>query len=545
MPRMTGGDAIVDSLLKHGVETIYGLPGVQMYGLFDAFARNANRLQVINARHEQTTAYMALGSALSTGKPSAYTVVPGPGVMNTMGALTTAWGVNAPVMCITGQVPSAMIGRGRGQLHEMPDQLATLKTLVKFAERIEHPTEAPQVMARAFQAMLSGRPGPVAVEVPWDMFSLSADVTPIDPLGKRANPVPDPDKIAALAKLIGEAKAPMIWVGGGAVDAGKELLELAETIGAPVVSFRTGKGVVDSRHALSLNTVQGFHLWDRTDLLIGIGTRLDVPLARWLPSPAGLKVARIDIDPSEHRRLPVNVAVVADAAEGTRALLDALPSSKTDGKAWREEIAGARAAGLAQIQKAQPQYGMVEVIREALGEDGIVVDEVTQVAYIVWYGYPVYSPRTLITSGFSGTLGYGFPTALGVKAANPDKPVVSVTGDGGFLFGGSDLATAVQFGINLVTVVVNNASYGNVLRDQQRLYDGRHSGSVLTNPDFQGYAKAFGVPSWQVKDAAGLKGALKEALAANAPAVVEVVSDITKDYPPYEFHQPRVKVAAR
>src|SRR5678815_5094424 len=121
-----------------------------MYGLFDAFARNANRLKVINARHEQ---------------PSAYTVVPGPGVMNTMGALTTAWGVNAPVMCITGQVPSAMIGRGRGQLHEMPDQLATLKTLLKFAERIEHPTEAPQVMARAFQAMVSGRPGPVAVEM--------------------------------------------------------------------------------------------------------------------------------------------------------------------------------------------------------------------------------------------------------------------------------------------------------------------------------------------------------------------------------------------
>ena len=139
MPRMTGGDAIVDSLLRHGIDTIFGLPGVQMYGLFDAFARNANRLKVINARHEQTTAYMALGYAQSTGKPSAFTVVPGPGVMNTMGALTTAWGVNAPVMCITGQVPSAMIGRGRGQLHEMPDQLATLKTLLKFAERIEHP----------------------------------------------------------------------------------------------------------------------------------------------------------------------------------------------------------------------------------------------------------------------------------------------------------------------------------------------------------------------------------------------------------------------
>lgn len=537
MPRMTGGDAIVDSLLRHGIDTIFGLPGVQMYGLFDAFARNANRLKVINARHEQTTAYMALGYAQSTGKPSAFTVVPGPGVMNTMGALTTAWGMNAPVMCITGQVPSAMIGRGRGQLHEMPDQLATLKTLLKFAERIEHPTEAPQVMARAFQAMLSGRPGPVAVEVPWDMFSASADVTPLEPLGKRANPVPDPEKIAALARLVDGARAPMIWVGGGAADAGPEVLALAEKIGAPVVSFRAGKGVVDSRHPLSLNTVGGFHIWDKTDLLIGIGTRLDVPIARWSPAPAGLKIARIDLDPAEHRRLPVNVAIVADAADGARALAAAV--ERRDNPAWRTAVTSAREAALTQIQKAQPQYSFVETIRDVLPDDGIVVDEVTQVAYIAWYGYPVYQPRGLISSGFSGTLGYGFPTALGVKVANPNRAVVSITGDGGFLFGGSDLATAVQFGINLVTVVVNNAAYGNVLRDQQRLYDGRHSGSVLTNPDFLAYARSFGVTAWRVENADGLRGALTEALASNGPALIEVVSDITKDYPPYEFHAPK------
>ena len=538
MTRMTGGDAIVDSLLRHGIDTVFGLPGVQMYGLFDAFARNANRLKVINARHEQTTAYMALGYTQSTGKPSAFTVVPGPGVMNTMGALTTAWGVNTPIMCITGQVPSAMIGRGRGQLHEMPDQLATLKTLLKFAERIEHPTEAPQVMARAYQAMVSGRPGPVAVEMPWDMFPATAEVTPVEPLGKRPNPMPDPDRIAALAKLVDGARAPMIWVGGGAAEAGPEILALAEKIGAPVVSYRMGKGVVDSRHPLSLNTVGGFELWDKTDLLIGIGTRMDTAIARWAPAPAGLKTARIDIDPIEHRRLTVDVPIVADAADGARALA-ALVKGRDD-PARRAAVAAAKAAALAAIEKAEPQYSFMKVLREVLPDDGIVVDEVTQLGYIIWYGYPVHRPRTLISSGFSGTLGYGFPTALGVKIANPDRPVVSVTGDGGFLFGGSDLATAKQFGINLVTVVVNNASYGNVLRDQQRLYEGRHSGSVLTNPDFQAYARAFGVAAWQVESAEGLRGALKEALASDAPAVIEVVSDITKDYPPYRFHNPRL-----
>ncbi|HTR87395.1 MAG TPA: thiamine pyrophosphate-dependent enzyme [Reyranella sp.] len=539
MTRMTGGDAIVDSLLRHGIDTIFGIPGVQMYGLFDAFARNANRLKVINARHEQTTAYMALGYAQSSGKPSAFTVVPGPGVMNTMGALTTAWGVNAPIMCITGQVPSAMIGRGRGQLHEMPDQLATLKTLLKFAERIEHPTEAPQVMARAYQAMTSGRPGPVAVEIPLDMLPATADVTPIDPLGKREPPLPDPDKIAALAKLVDEASAPMIWVGGGAVAAGPEVLALAEKIGASVVSFRMGKGVVDSRHPLSLGTVGGFELWEKTDLLIGIGTRLDFPIARYAPAPAGLKTARIDIDPAEHRRLTVNVPIVADAADGTRALTAVV--RRNDDPARRARVAKARAAQQAAIEKADPQYSYMKVLREALPDDGIVVDEVTQLGYMIWYGYPVHQPRRLISSGFSGTLGYGFPTALGVKVANPDRPVISVAGDGGFLFGGSDLATAKQFGINLVTVVVNNASYGNVLRDQKRLFQGRHAGAELTNPDFVAYARSFGIGAWRVDSADSLRGAVREALASDAPALIEVTSDIDKDYPPFAFHQPRLR----
>jgi acetolactate synthase-1/2/3 large subunit len=214
--------------------------------------------------------------------------------------------------------------------------------------------------------------------------------------------------------------------------------------------------------------------------------------------------------------------------------------SRKDGKDWRAAIANAKEAALAAIAKADPQYSYMKAIRETLPDDGIVVDEVTQLGYIIWYGYPVHQPRRLVSSGFSGTLGYGFPTALGVKVANPDRPVVSVTGDGGFLFGGSDLSTAKQFGINLVTVLVNNASYGNVKRDQERLYEGRHSGAVLHNPDFQAYARSFGVPAWRVETADAFRGALREALAAESPAVVEVVSDINKDYPPYKFHQPRL-----
>lgn len=536
MPRMTGGDAIVDSLLRHGIDTVFGLPGVQMYGLFDALARNANRIRVINARHEQTTAYMALGYACATGRPAVYSVVPGPGVLNTTAALATAWGVNAPVMCLTGQVPSAMIGRLRGQLHELPDQLATLRTLLKHADRIEDPTEAPTKIARAFQEMMSGRRSPVALEMPLDQMPAVAEVTPRDPLPPHPNPVPDPEKVARLAAMMDAARAPMIWVGGGAQDAAAEIRALAEKTGAPVVAFRSGRGIMDDRHPLGLTVPAGYRLWAETDLLVAFGTRLDVPTARWGGLPAGLKVARIDIDPAEMRRLAVDLGIVADSADGARALAAAVATRADPGRA--AAIAAAKAATAEDILSLQPQMSFIEAIRDALPEDGIFCDEMTQVGYVSWFGLPMHTPRSFVTSGFSGTLGAGFPTALGVKVAHPDRAVVAVTGDGGFLFGGSDLATAVRYGINLVTVLFNNGAYGNVLRDQKRLFEGRHAGAELTNPDFQAYARAFGVRSWRVADADGLRTALREAIAANAPCLIEVATDIGQESEPWRFISP-------
>jgi acetolactate synthase-1/2/3 large subunit len=536
MARMTGGEAIVDGLLRHGLDTVFGLPGVQTYGLFDAFARNANQLRLINARHEQTTAYMALGYACATGRPSAYAVVPGPGVLNTTAALATAWGVNAPVLCLTGQVPSALIGRLRGSLHELPDQLATLRSLLKWAERIEHPSAVPDLVARAFQAMLSGRPGPVALEMPWEQFTAAAEVTPQGPLPLHPVPPVDGKKIASLAKLVDGARAPMIWVGGGAVDAGAEILSLAVKIGAPVVSFRTGRGVVDDRHRLGLTVASAYKLWPGTDLLIAFGTRLEVPTMRWGAAPAGLKIARIDIDPAEMRRLKVDLGMVADA-KAAAAALTKMVTPRADA-ARAAEIARARDETLAAIQRVQPQMTWLNVIRDVLPENGILCDEMTQAGYVSWFGFPIHAPRTLITSGFSGTLGAGFPTALGVKVAHPDKPVVALTGDGGFLFGGAELATAVQHGINLVTVLFNNSAYGNVMRDQRRIFEGRDSGSALRNPDFQMFARSFGVASWRVTDGDGLRVALKAALTANAPALIEVVTDISREYAPWEFIAP-------
>ena len=313
--------------------------------------------------------------------------MPGPGVLNTTAALATAWGVNAPVLCLTGQVPSAMIGRRRGQLHELPDQLAILRSLLKWAERIAHPSQASYLVARAFQEMLSGRRGPVALEMPWDQFGATAEIAPQDPLPLHPNPVPDPEKIEALAKLLDSAKAPMLWVGGGASHAGHEIRALAERIGAPVVSFRGGRGIVDDRHPLGLTVPAGYRLWPETDLLVAFGTRLDVPTTRWGPMPAGLKIARIDIDPAEMPRLKVDIGIVADTADAARALTEAVGSRSDSARA--AAIARAKIDTQAAIQKVQPQMSFLEAIRDVLPEDGILCDEMTQVGYVSWFGFPV------------------------------------------------------------------------------------------------------------------------------------------------------------
>ena len=254
---------------------MFGLPGAQIYGLFDAFQQA--QLKVIGARHEQACGYMAYGYARSSGRPGVFSVVPGPGVLNAGAALLTAFGCNEPVLCLTGQVPTAFLGKGRGHLHEMPDQLATLRTFVKWAERIEYPDAAPALVARAFQEMLSGRRGPVALEMPWDVFTQRAEVGAAKPFDPFPAPQPDPDRIKAAAALIAGSKTPMIFVGSGAIDARDEILELAELIDAPVVAFRSGRGIVSNAHELGLTMAAAYRLWPQTDLMIGIGTRLELP----------------------------------------------------------------------------------------------------------------------------------------------------------------------------------------------------------------------------------------------------------------------------
>ncbi|MBR0992369.1 hypothetical protein JQ580_16780 [Bradyrhizobium japonicum] len=539
MTTLTGGEAIVSGLVAHGVDTVFGLPGAQVYGLFDAF--HQAQLKVIGARHEQACGYMAFGYARSSGRPGVFSVVPGPGVLNASAALLTAFGCNEPVLCVTGQVPTQFLGKGRGHLHEMPDQLATLRTYVKWADRIEYPGNAPTTVARAFQEMMSGRRGPASVEMPWDVFTQRADTAAARMLEPLPAPQPDPDLVKQAATLIKASKAPMIFVGSGAIEAGGEILELAETIDAPVVAFRSGRGIVSNAHELGLTMAAAYKLWPTTDLMIAIGTRAELPASgfRWPYQPSGLKSIRIDIDPVEMRRLVADVAIVADASDGTADLVAAVKKAgyaRTRNR--REDIRKATATAQAEIQRIQPQMAYLDILREVLPPNAIVTDELSQVGFASWYGFPVYQPRTFITSGYQGTLGSGFPTALGAKVANPDKPVVAITGDGGFMFAVQELSTAVQFNIGVVTLVFNNNAYGNVRRDQRERFDGRVVASDLVNPDFVKLAESFGVAAARVTAPDQFKAAMEKALAHGGPYLISVEVTRDSEVSPWAFIHP-------
>ncbi len=537
MPRMTTGEIMAKSLIANGVDTVFGIPGAHMYDFNDAIAREAESIRFIHTRHEQGAGYMAYGYAKSTGRVGAYTVVPGPGLLNSGAALCTAYGANAPVMCLTGNIMSHLIGQGRGQLHELPDHLGTLKGLTKWAERINHPTEAGAVMDEGFRQMLSGRQRPVGIEAPWDVFGMAAEVDLPEAARPVAAPRPDPEAMEKAAALIRAAKNPMIMLGSGAIGAEAEVAELARLLQAPVTAHRSGKGILPDDDPLALLPPAAWQYWQTCDLLIGIGSRLELQYFRWRWMRKGLKVVRLDIDPTEMVRLKPDVGLVTDSAAGVRALIDELKGLPV--RASRQaELEKLKADAAEALTSVQPQEGYLRVIRDVLPRDGFFVEEVSQVGFTARMCFPVYAARHYVTCGYQDNLGFGFNTALGVKIANPDKAVVSVSGDGGFMFGVQELATAKQFGIAVVAIVFNNQAYGNVRRDQQTVYGNRLLGADLENPDFVALAKSFGVMAMKADSPEELRGKLAEALDANEPVVIEVSIPRGSDSSPWPFIHP-------
>jgi acetolactate synthase-1/2/3 large subunit len=523
MAKISGAGAIVQSLLANDVDTVFGLPGGQLDHLFDAMYHAGDRLRLIHSRHEQGAAYMAFGYAQTTGKEGVYTVVPGPGLLNSTAALCTAWACNSPVLAISGQVHLAGIDSGYGHLHEIPDQLGLVRHLTKWAQRINHPSQAPGVMQQAFTELRSGRPRPVEVEMPMDVMGAVSAVAPAVKARASEPPPLDPDRVKAAAQLLAGAKKPMIVIGSGVLHAAPELLAVAERLQAPVVAKRKGKGVIAADHYLSQNLPAGHRLWGQADAVLAVGTRLKMPLTMWGHDEA-LKLVRVDIDPEELARIvEPDIGIVGDARMFLRALLGelestgpAVPSREAELRSLKDEI------DQTLRREVAPQMAYLDVIRNALPRDGYFIDEVTQVGFASWYGFPVYEPRHFVSAGQQGTLGYGYATALGVAAAHPDKAVVQVSGDGGFMFNVQELSTAVHHQLHLVTIIFNDRKFGNVQRQQDEWFDGRRICSDLTNPDFVKLAESFGAAAFRASTPAELAVLLPRAFAEKGPVIIEV-----------------------
>jgi acetolactate synthase-1/2/3 large subunit len=444
------------------------------------------------------------------------------------------------VLGLIGQIPDADIGRAIGHLHEIRDQAGIIARLVDFSARIRTPGQAASLAAQAVASMYAGRRGPAVVECAIDMWGRPGAGAAQGPLPV-STPAIDEDAVAAAAKLLGAAKRPLIVCGGGAQDASAEVTALSAMLQAPVLAYRRGRGVLDGRDPFSVTLPLGRDLWGEADVVLAVGTRLYYPFQQW-GVDGDLAVIRITSDPEEPARVhrPA-AALVGDAAPIVRRLLDAVPAHNGKRASRAGDMRERQAQWNARFEKIAPQLGWLEAIRAELPEDGILVDEVTQMGFAARLAYPVYRPRTFLSPGYQDNLGWGYATALGVAHARPDVPAVLISGDGGFMFTANELATAVRHRIPLVAVVFNDGAFGNVRRIQEQQYGNRVIASDLANPDFLKFAESFGAAVERAKDPAGLRAALKRGFARrDGPTLIDV--PVGPMPSPWEFiHMPKVR----
>ena len=533
MPQ-TVAQLTADFLIANGIRNLYCVPGVQNDHFFDALFDRQARLKPIQSRHEQGAAYMALGAALATGKPQAFSIVPGPGFLNGCAALSTAYALNAPLFGVIGQIPSGAIGKGLGLLHEIEGQLETLTALTKSADRIISGADAARQLGTAWETLISGRPRPVGVEIPVNVWLEETDYKIENLTVARPDPLTaDPAQISLAADMITAAKRPLIVVGSGAQNHSAQVRELAKLTGAGVMAFRTGHGVMDSRDPLSITMPVGHELWSDCDLVIGLGTRLTAQKLEW-GVDAALKILHIDVDETVLNKItPATLGIHADLQSAMPDLLKILgPQPKR--QEWLAQITNEKIRVDDAIStKLAPQIGWLEAIRDVLPEDGVFVDELTQIGYVSRFAFPSYRPHTFLSTGYQGTLGWGIASALGAAHARPDVPVISISGDGGALFTIGELATAVHHNIALNIVVMNDNAFGNVRGIQRDKYNARYIASDLTSPDFVKLAQSFGMTAARAQTPDDLRTELAKAIAHNGPNLIEVP---VGDFPsPWEY----------
>lgn len=529
--KMTGGEAVVRTLEANGVEAVFGIPGVHNLAVYDALLDSG--ITHIAARHEQGAAFMADGYARASGREGVCLCTSGPAILNAATSLGTAYCDSSPVLCVASQIPLAAIGKEKGYIHECRDQLACLRPVTGWGARAESVPAIPSILDEAFTRMKSGRPRPVAVEIPCDVLDATGEATLPAPTSVRRIQ-PAQEQVTRAAKLLAAARSPVIWAGGGVITSGAsdELKELAERLQAPVCSTVMGRGALADDHPLSVGSAAihpaAVEFLSKCDVMLAVGTRFTQEDTNDWTLPIPKSLIHIDVDAAEHgRNVPAAVPILGDARETLRAFASGLPATLScSGIDRSEEVAQVRKHILDDCRSLAPLgVELVSTLRSALPRETIVVSDLTLAAYWCRRLLDLYEPRTSIYPWGFCTLGFGIPAAIGAKVAAPNKPVVALSGDGGFQFNCQELAVAVEFGIPIVVLLFNNNSYGVLKPQQQRRY-GRTLAVDLANPDFIALANAFGVQATRVSEFGRVATAIETALASNQTWVIEVTAEI-------------------
>ncbi len=541
--KMTGAQALIASLEKEGVELVFGYPGGVMLPVYDALF-DSKKIHHVLTRHEQGAAHAADGFARATGKVGVCMATSGPGATNLVTGIATANMDSVPLVAITGQVGTHVIGTDAFQ---EADTTGITLPVVKHNYLVKDPREIPHVIQEAFLIASTGRPGAVVIDMPVDMsrseieFKYPEKKTSLP--GYKPTTAGHARQIKEAARLIMAAKRPVIYAGGGVVTSGasKELAELARMLEFPVTTTLLGKGAFPETDKLSLGML-GMHgtsyanfVMMKTDLIIAVGARFDDRITGRLDTFAPhAKVVHIDIDPAEiGKNVAVTVPIVGDARTVLRELLALLKprveeSGKPDGKAWHRQIREWKKEYPLTVPEGglRPQYVVNEIYRLTKGK-AVVVTDVGQ--HQMWSAqfYKASRPRQFISSGGLGTMGFGLPASIGAKMGVPKERVVNIAGDGSVQMNSQELATAVLNEVAVTIALINNGYLGMVRQWQELFYDKRYSHTHLRrgeSPDFVKLAEAYGARGMRVAEPEGVEPALKEAFKVNdGPVLIDFI----------------------
>ncbi|WP_053762968.1 5-guanidino-2-oxopentanoate decarboxylase [Streptomyces sp. AS58] len=521
---LTGGEALVAALRAHAVDTVFGIPGTHNLPVYAALSRYGVRH--VSPRHEQGAGFAADGWARASGRPGVCLTTTGPALLNAATAAAQAYSDSVPVLFVSPGLPLRHPGRGNGFLHELKDQRGALDAVVAYSHRVTSVAEIPLAVACAYAAMGTGRPRPVHLEIPLDLLDERAAVriaapVPVPPA------VPAEPQIRAAAGVLADSVRPVVIAGGGSAGAAAELRDLAERLGAPVVTTANGKGVLPDDHPLAVGA--GLHheavrdLVRDSDAVVAVGTEL-APSDLWFgPLDIPGKLIRIDVDAHAvtTNALP-DTAIVADAALALTELLARLPRQGVSARG-AERASRARADRTAQARtEGAAHLVLTEALAKVLGRGGVLAGDSAMACY---YGalsnLPAYAPRSFLYPTGLGTLGYGLPAAIGAKLARPSAPVVAVHGDGGLMFTVQELASAAQLRLPLPVVVADNGGYGEIRDEMADREDPVHAVD-LPAVDFPMVARAMGCHGLTVGDGTELARALDEALTADRPTLIHL-----------------------